>query len=166
LRVVGSNGVPARGHYNTPGYGTSLEVGKHIDLGRKRFVEPYGEVEGFIASGANDKLDSGFKIHNGATKSTQGEIGVLAGTHFELGKGYEVQPYLKTAVVREFVNDNNVTLNGTRIKDDLSGNHVLVGTGVAVQLKQNLQAHLDVDYTSGGPIKHTTDINLGVRYVF
>jgi len=166
LRVVGSNGTPARGHYNTPGYGGSVEVGKHIDIGKKRFVEPYGEVQGFVAHSANDELDSGFRIHNGATRSTQGEIGILGGTNFDLGKGYEVQPYLKTAVVREFVNDNSVTLNGTRIKDDISGNHVLVGAGVVVQLKQNLQAHIDVDYTAGGPIKHTTDVNLGVRYVF
>ncbi|WP_233233661.1 autotransporter outer membrane beta-barrel domain-containing protein [Bordetella sp. LUAb4] len=166
LRVVGSNGTPAHGHYNTPGYGGSVEVGKHINVGKKSFVEPYGELQGFAAHNANEKLDSGFRIHNGATKSTQGEIGVLGGTNFELGKGYEVQPYLKTAVVREFVDDNSVTLNGTRIKNDMSGNHMLVGTGVVVQLKQDLQAHVDVDYTAGGPIKHTTDVNIGVRYVF
>ncbi|OWT75293.1 hypothetical protein CEY04_16930 [Achromobacter sp. HZ28] len=166
LRVVGSNGTPAHGHYNTPGYGGSVEVGKHINIGSKSFVEPYGEVQGFVARSANEKLDSGFRIHNGATRSTQGEIGIVGGSNFDLGKGYEVQPYLKTAVVREFVNDNNVTLNGTRINDDMSGNHVLVGAGVAVQLKQNLQAHVDIDYTAGGPIKHTTDVNIGVRYVF
>ncbi len=32
--------------------------------------------------------------------------------------------------MRKFVNENTVALNGTRIKNDMSGNHRLVGTGV------------------------------------
>ena len=77
-----------------------------------------------------------------------------------------MQPYIKGAFIREFINNNSVTLNGTRIIDDLSGNRMLVGAGVATQVRQNLQVHLDVDYTTGGPVNNSVNLNLGVRYAF
>ncbi|ALM84693.1 autotransporter outer membrane beta-barrel domain-containing protein [Bordetella sp. N] len=166
LRVVGSSGSNARGKYSTPGFGGSIELGKHIDIGNNGFIEPYMQWAGFVAKSASETLDNNFRAHYGTAKSVQGQIGMLVGNNFEFKNGVIVQPYIKGAVIREFINNNRVTLNGTEFTQDMSGNRMLVGLGVATQLKPNLQIHLDTDYSTGGPINNSTNINFGVRYAF
>ncbi|WP_233233663.1 autotransporter outer membrane beta-barrel domain-containing protein [Bordetella sp. LUAb4] len=166
LRVVGSDGNRTRGKYDNSGFGGSIEVGKHFNLPNKGYIEPYSQVAAFQGSSVNKTLDNGFRIHDDPTRSVRGQLGFQAGTTFEAGKGYMVQPYVKAAVLREFVNSNHVALNGTTISDNLNGNRALVGLGMQAQLKQSLQVYADVDYTSGGPVDHSVSGDVGVRYAF
>lgn len=166
LRVVGDDGSRTRGKYDNSGFGGSIEVGKHFTLPNKGFIEPYWQIAAFRGSSVDKTLDNGFRIHDDPTRSVRGQLGFQAGTTFEAGKGYLVQPYMKAAVLREFVNSNHVALNGTTISDNLNGNRALVGLGVQAQLKQSLQIYADVDYTSGGPVNHSVSGDLGLRYAF
>lgn len=166
LRVVGDDGSRTRGKYDNAGFGGSIEVGKHFDLPDKGFIEPYSQIAAFRGGSVDKTLDNGFRIHDDPIRSLRGQLGLQAGTTFEAGKGYLVQPYMKAAVLREFVNSNHVALNGTTLSDNLNGNRALVGLGVQAQLKQNLQIHADVDYTSGGPVNHSVSGDLGLRYAF
>ncbi|WP_454691815.1 autotransporter outer membrane beta-barrel domain-containing protein [Achromobacter aloeverae] len=166
LRVVGSDGARSRGKYDRPGYGGSVEAGRHFDLSGKGYVEPYTQIAAFQAGSAGKTLDSGFRIHDAPTRSVRGQLGFQAGAAFTTGKGYLIQPYVKAAVLREFVNSNRVSLNGATLSDNLNGNRALVGMGLQAQFKRNLQVYADVDYTSGGPVDHSVDGDLGLRYVF
>jgi len=166
LRVVGSDGSRTRGKYDNSGFGGSIEAGKHFDLPDNGFIEPYSQIAAFRGSSVDKTLGNGFRIHDDPTRSVRGQLGFQAGTTFEAGAGYMVQPYLKAAVLREFVNSNHVALNGTTISDNLSGNRALVGLGMQAQLKQSLQIYADVDYASGGPVSHSISGDLGMRYAF
>jgi outer membrane autotransporter protein len=166
MRVVGSDGRRTNGHTTTPGLGASVEVGKQIALPKNGFLEPYAQVAAFGARAYNDSLDSGFDMDTGATRSLQGQLGMLAGNKFQWGSHGFVQPYMKVAAITEFVSDNAVTLNHHDFTNDMSGTRMLVGAGVAAQLKQNLQIHADVDYSSGGPVDRSVRWNLGVRYAW
>ncbi len=166
MHVIGSSGRSARGKYSTPGFGGSVEVGKHIELGNNGFIEPYMQWAGFMARSASETMDSKFHLHYSPTKSVQGQLGMLAGTNIELRNGYIVQPYIKGAVIREFVNNNKITMNGTTFTEDMSGTRMLAGLGVATQLSRNLQVHLDADYSTGGPVDNAVNVNMGMRYAF
>jgi outer membrane autotransporter protein len=166
LRVVGSNGRTSRGNYTTPGIGASVEVGKTIPLWDKGFMEPYGKLSAFAARGSSEKLDNNFDIDNGAQRSVQAEAGILAGHRFDLHDGRFIQPYIKMGLAHEFIDDNRSTLNGTRFTNDISGTRVIGGLGVSAQLKQNLQMHVDVDYSTGGAVDRAVTVNAGLRYVF
>jgi outer membrane autotransporter protein len=166
IRVVNSDGSIARGGYRTPGLGMSLEVGKHYPLANNGFVEPYLQATGFMSRNANDQLDSGFNIETGTTKSFQSELGVLTGTTFHYGNHGLVQPYIKAALAHEFVASNRVVLNGQEFDNGTTGTIMKVGVGVAAQVRDNLQLHLDADYATGGPVDHATHLTLGMRYAF
>jgi outer membrane autotransporter protein len=166
IRVVGSDGRRTRGGYRTPALGASLEVGKHVALPNQGFVEPYLQVAGVMTRSSADKLDSGFNIQTGVTKSLQSELGMLTGTTFEYGNHRTIQPYIRAALGHEFVSNNRVVLNGREFTNGTSGTLMKVGLGVAAQLRDNLQVHLDADYATGGPLEHATHYTLGMRYAF
>jgi outer membrane autotransporter protein len=165
LRVIGSDGRGSRGHYNMPGFGATVELGKHIKLANDGFMEPYTQISGFTANSSHDNLDNGFDIHNGNTKSLRGEIGLLGGQNFEIKNGF-IQPYMKGAFIHEFVDGNRTVLNNTSFNEDMSGTRMLAGVGVAAQVKKNLQFHLDADYTTGGVLNQAVNVTLGMRYVW
>jgi outer membrane autotransporter protein len=43
---------------------------------------------------------------------------------------------------------------------------MLAGLGVAAQIKNNLQMHVDAAYLTGGAINQSVDVTVGVRYVW
>ncbi|MEB0239045.1 autotransporter outer membrane beta-barrel domain-containing protein, partial [Pseudomonas sp. 5S3] len=84
-----------------------------------------------------------------------------AGRKFALTDGGFVQPYVKVAAAREFLSSNQVSINGNRFTNDLSGSRAELGAGIAAQLTDVLQVHADFDYMKGNNIEQPWGMNVG-----
>lgn len=159
-----SDGEKAKGNYNNMGLGVSVEVGKHIKLEDKWFIEPFVQASGLWVSGESYQLDNGMKASTNKADSLLGKAGTHIGRIFVLDDGGFVQPYVKVAASREFVATNHVEINDNRFTNDLSGSRIELGTGVAAQLTDVLQVHADFDYMKGKNIEQPWGFNVGLRY--
>ncbi len=166
LKAGGGDSAPTRGNYRTPGIGLSLEFGKRIPLPRGGFMEPYVRTAAFTARRASVELDNGFDISAGSDRSVIGELGMLAGQRYELSSQRTLQPYLRAAVVHEFVSNNTTRMNGRTFGNSISGTQGLLGLGVALQSGERLQLHADVDYAAGKPIDQSLMATVGLRYAW
>jgi outer membrane autotransporter protein len=162
--VVMRDGEKSRGDYTNHGLGVSVEAGKHIKLNEEWFVEPFAQVSGLWVTGQSYELDNGMQASSNQADSLLGKAGAHVGRRFALDDGGFVQPYLKAAAAHEFVSSNQVSINGNRLHNDLSGSRGELGAGVAAQLTDVLSVHADVDYMKGSRTEQPWGMNVGVRY--
>ena len=166
-KVAVSDGSKVKGNYNNTGIGVSAEFGRKIKLKDDYFVEPYAQLSTVTIQGASYQLDNGLKANGESTRSILGKAGVTAGRDFQLEDGSVVQPYLRAAMVHEFANNSQVTVNNSNVfKNDLSGSRAEFGAGVAVKVSKNLQLHADFEHSQGKNIDQPWGANVGVRYNF
>lgn len=159
-----SDASKAKGDYATMGAGMSLEAGRHLALADGYFVEPFVQLSGLMVQGKDYTLDNGLQADVERTRSLLGKLGSTVGRTFDAGVGRTVQPYVRVAAVHEFINDNQVRVNGNRLGNDLSGTRAELGAGVAVAWAQRWQAHADFEYSNGSKIEQPWGVNFGVRY--
>lgn len=162
--VVMRDGQKSKGKYTNHGVGASVEAGKHIKLNEEWFVEPYAQVTGLWVSGQDYHLDNGMDASSNKADSLLGKVGTSVGRKFALKDGGFVQPYVKVAAAHEFVTSNQVSINGNRFNNDLSGTRAELGAGVAAQVTEKLQLHADFDYMKGNNIEQPWGVNVGLRY--
>ena len=166
-KVAVSDGSKVKGSYNNTGIGVSAEFGRKIKLKDDYFVEPYAQLSTVSIQGASYQLDNGLKANGESTRSILGKAGVTAGRDFLLEDGSVVQPYLRAAMVHEFANNSEVTVNNSNVfKNDLSGSRAEFGAGVAVKVSKNLQLHADFEHSQGKNIDQPWGANVGLRYNF
>ncbi|KFE51379.1 hypothetical protein IV01_24325 [Pseudomonas syringae] len=79
------------------------------------------------------------------------------------GVGY-TQTQQGISFAHEFANNNKVQVNNNVFNNDLSGSRGELGAGVAIQLTDKLQAHVDLDYSNGNNIEQPWGANVGLRY--
>lgn len=161
-----SDGVKAKGDYDNYGVGGSVEVGKHIKFANDWFVEPYVQGSLLWVQGDSYGLNNGLQAHSSKADSFVGKVGSHVGRTIALDRGGFVQPYVKVAVAHEFARNNEVRVNSTTFKDDLSGTRGELGAGIAAQLTDVLQVHADIDYSNGEQIEQPWGVNIGLRYNF
>lgn len=159
-----SDGTKTGGEYNTNGFGTSVEVGKHIKLQDNWFIEPFGQLSSLWVQGDSYSLDNGMHARSNKADSFLGKVGTTVGRNFPMHKGGYVQPYVKVALAHEFANANRVKVNDNSFSNDLSGSRGELGAGVAAQLTEVLQLHADIDYSNGRNIEQPWGANVGLRY--
>lgn len=80
--------------------------------------------------GQSYHLDNGLRASGDDTHSLQGKLGTTAGRTFDYGEGRMIQPYLRAAVAHEFVNGNQVRVNGNSFHNDLAGTRAELGAGL------------------------------------
>lgn len=161
-----SDGTKAKGSYDNDGLGLSVEAGKHIKLQDDWFVEPYAQVASLWVDGDKYRLDNGMQAQSNHANSLLGKAGMSFGKRVALPKGGFAEPYAKLAVAHEFTDDNRVKVNEDRFTNDLSGTRGEIGAGVAAQVSEKLQLHLDLDYSKGESVEQPYGVNLGMRYNF
>lgn len=161
-----SDGTPIKGSYDDNGTGFSLEAGRHIKLQDGWFVEPFGQLAALWVDGKSVRLDNGLEAEGNHANSLLGKLGTSVGKRIALANGGFAEPYAKLAVAHEFTDDNRVKINGDQFTNDLSGTHGELGAGVAVQMSETLQTHLDLDYGKGQNVEQPYGVNLGLRYNF
>lgn len=163
-KIALSDGKRTKGDYDNFGVGASLEFGRHLDLGAGYFIEPYTQWSTVNIQGKNYQLDNGLQARGDDTRSLLGKAGATVGRTFELSDGRRLQPYLRMAYAHEFVQDNQVKVNGNRFDNDLSGSRGELGLGAAMTLNDRLQLHADFDYANGEKIEQPWGANIGLRY--
>nr|WP_236692840.1 autotransporter outer membrane beta-barrel domain-containing protein [Pseudomonas sp. 10-1B] len=163
-KVALSDGDQAKGDYNNVGMGASAEFGRHIALDGGYFIEPYTQWSVAQFQGKDYTLDNGLQAKGDTARSVLGKLGSTLGRNIELGDARVVQPYVRAAYAHEFINNNQVKVNGHRFDNDLSGSRAELGVGVAVSMAERLQVHADFDYSAGEHIDQPWGVNLGLRY--
>jgi len=162
--VTMSDGQQATSDYDNNGLGASLEFGRHIRLADGYFVEPFGQVSGLVIDAKDYQLSSGMHAKGDGTGSLLAKLGGTAGRNFDMGDGRIVQPYIRAALVHEFMDENEVRVNGNRFNNDLSGSRGELGVGMAISLTERWQAHADFDYSQGNRVEQPWGANIGLRY--
>lgn len=162
--VTMSDGQQATSDYDNNGLGASLEFGRHIRLADGYFVEPFGQVSGLVIDAKDYQLSSGMHAKGEGTGSLLAKLGGTAGRNFDMGDGRIVQPYIRAALVHEFMDENEVRVNGNRFNNDLSGSRGELGVGMAISLTERWQAHADFDYSQGNRVEQPWGANIGLRY--
>lgn len=163
-KVALSDGDQTKGDYSNVGVGVSAELGRHIALDDGYFIEPYTQWSVARFEGKDYTLDNGLQAEGDAVHSVLGKLGSTLGRTIDLGDARVVQPYVRAAYAHEFINNNQVKVNGHRFDNDLSGSRAELGVGVAASMAERLQVHADVDYSAGEHIDQPWGVNLGLRY--
>ncbi|WP_229609460.1 autotransporter outer membrane beta-barrel domain-containing protein [Pseudomonas putida] len=163
-KVALSDGDQAKGDYSNMGVGASAEFGRHIALDNGYFIEPYTQWSAARFEGKDYTLDNGLQAKGDAVHSVLGKLGSTLGRNIDLGEARVIQPYVRAAYAHEFINNNQVKVNGHRFDNDLSGSRAELGVGVAVSMAERLQVHADFDYSAGEHIDQPWGVNLGLRY--
>lgn len=159
-----SDGTRAKGDYDNTGLGGSVEFGRHISLADGNFLEPFTQWSAVVIQGKDFSLDNDLQAQGDRTRSFLGKVGVTVGKNIALEKGRTLQPYLRAAWAHEFAKNNEVQVNNNVFNNDLSGNRVELGTGVAVSMTKQFQMHADFDYSSGKNFEQPFGVNVGMRY--
>ncbi|MDV9031255.1 autotransporter outer membrane beta-barrel domain-containing protein [Pseudomonas sp. RAC1] len=159
-----SDGNKAKGDYSNYGVGGQVEAGRHIKLDDGWFIEPYAQVAALWVEGENYRLDNDLRASSNKADSLLGKVGTHIGRTIPLQSGGFVQPYVKVAAAREFARNNEVKVNDNTFHDDLSGARAEFGGGVVAKISGTLQAHVDVDYSTGKHIEQPWGVNVGVRF--
>lgn len=166
-KVGMSDGTRSKGDYTSNGVSASAEFGRHIKLEQDYFIEPYGKLTTAVIEGESYDLDNGMQADGDRTRSVLAEAGMTAGRNFALGNGRVAQPYVRAAVLHEFINNNRVTVNQDNVfNNDLSGSRAQLGLGVALALSKEFQVHADFDYAKGEHIEQPYGVNLGMRWAW
>jgi outer membrane autotransporter protein len=158
-----SGGSTSTGFYSIPSLGGSLEVGKRFKFGRF-FVEPEAQLAGAWAAGYDYQATNGLMIRGSDQFSLRGQLGLRAGTHFTLSNGIEIEPYLKIAVLHEFLTGDRITLDETNFYPTLSGTLVDAAAGISAKLNQSVYLYGEYDYANGDNIREPWAVNAGVRW--
>ncbi len=168
-RYVNTTAVATRtgnsnGSANTNGVGLVLEGGKRFNLPLQVFVQPYLQFSGLHMQGQDYHLTNGMYGTNNRTNSLQTAVGATIGKTLESASGGVAEPYLRVAFVHEFVNGNDVIINGSPFNPNLSGSRVEAGGGVAWKMGARLSANFDYTYAKGNKLTQPFALNAGLRY--
>ncbi|VVE73058.1 putative autotransporter [Pandoraea captiosa] len=164
--VIMSDGTGAHGSFGENGVGATLEFGRHLKFNGEWFLEPYAHLALLRVGGDNFTLTNGMQSQTSHTGSVQLRVGAAFGKTVSLSGGGVIQPYLKLAVVQEFIKSNQVMVNGIGFNNDLSGTRFEFGAGVTGQLRRNLQIYSEVESSVGRHVNQPWGVQLGLRYTF
>jgi outer membrane autotransporter protein len=105
------------------------------------------------------------KVNISPERSISSEAGVNIGHKFIINKS-EIQPYIKLAVTNEYVDDNEVKVNGDHFTNDLSGVGEIYQLGVDAQFTKKLAVHIDAGYAKKSEVETPWSANIGVSLSF
>ncbi|WP_237402897.1 autotransporter outer membrane beta-barrel domain-containing protein [Pseudomonas sp. MWU318] len=162
-KVGMSDGTRAKGDYDNSAIGGSVEFGRHIKLD-SYFIEPFTQWSAVLIKGRNYNLDNGLRAEGDRTRSLLGKAGVTAGRTVQLEGGAMVQPYIRAALAHEFSKNNEVKINNNVFNNDLSGSRAELGAGLAVNLSNRWQAHVEFEYMNGKNIEMPIAGVLGLQF--
>ncbi|MFJ2993964.1 autotransporter outer membrane beta-barrel domain-containing protein [Pandoraea sp. NPDC087047] len=164
--VLMSDGSGANGSFGENSVGMTLEFGRHFTFGDAWFIEPYVNLALLRVGGDDFTLTNGMNSSTSRTGSVQARVGAAFGKTVSLPGGGAIQPYLKLALVQEFVKSNPIQINGIGFDNDLSGTRFEFGAGVTGQMMRNLQVYSEVESSVGHHVNQPWGFQVGVRYTF
>ena len=104
------------------------------------------------------------EVDGNRSRSLLGKVGVTVGRDIQLANQMRIQPYLRTALAHEFIDNNEARVNGNSFDNNLSGSRGELGAGIAASLSERVQVHADFEYSNGERIEQPWGANVGLRY--
>ena len=112
-------------------------------------------------------LSNGMGSKSVDTRSIYRELGATLSYNMRLGNGMEVEPWLKAAVRKEFVDDNRVKVNNDgNFINDLSGRRGIYQAGIKASFSSSLSGHLGVGYSHGAGVESPWNAVAGANWSF
>ncbi|MCA8590521.1 adhesin-like autotransporter YpjA/EhaD, partial [Escherichia coli] len=161
-----SSGGAASGSYRSNGLGGHIETGMRFTDGNWNLT-PYASLTGFTADNPEYHLSNGMESKSVDTRSIYRELGATLSYNMRLGNGMEVEPWLKAAVRKEFVDDNRVKVNNDgNFVNDLSGRRGIYQAGIKASFSSSLSGHLGVGYSHGAGVESPWNAVAGANWSF
>ncbi|MCU6279331.1 autotransporter outer membrane beta-barrel domain-containing protein, partial [Enterobacter quasiroggenkampii] len=166
LRAVMTNGGRTGGDWKQYALSTAVEGGYQFDLKDDVSITPYGRLAFVQMTSEDVKLSNGMKGNTGTPRSVTGEAGAKLSGKFSLGST-EFKPYLSAAVVQEFANSNEVTINErNRFDNNVKGTSGKYGLGASVNVGKDVTLYGEANYRQGSQIETPIQGVAGVRIGF
>lgn len=176
IRTTMLDGTPVNDDRSSYGLGASLEAGRKFDFGYSNenrnywFVEPQLQLSYFWVKGGDFTASNGMKIDQDNMDSLTGRAGVVLGKKFALGSDLNdpryVQPYIKAGVNHEFLGEQVVHINNTRMDSDLAGTRVYYGAGIDWQATDSLRVYAQVEREHGAHFTREVNVSAGLKWEF
>ncbi|EMX9342422.1 TPA: autotransporter outer membrane beta-barrel domain-containing protein, partial [Escherichia coli] len=152
--------------YHSNGLGGHIETGMRFTDGNWNLT-PYASLTGFTADNPEYHLSNGMKSKSVDTRSIYRELGATLSYNMRLGNGMEVEPWLKAAVRKEFVDDNRVKVNSDgNFVNYLSGRRGIYQAGIKASFSSTLSGHLGVGYSHSAGVESPWNAVAGVNWSF
>lgn len=166
LQTRMSDGTPVSSSWRRDGFGGAVETGWTLPLIQGYWIEPWTRATAFTGETKKITLSNGMTASLGNDRSLQTSVGFNAGKNFTLGH-IAVKPWVKAAVIHEFIKNNPVWINGVnKLDNDLSGTAGQYGAGVDIQLSRTGSLFAEADYLQGNHIDTPLEVNAGFRINF
>ncbi|HDT2093162.1 TPA: autotransporter outer membrane beta-barrel domain-containing protein, partial [Enterobacter roggenkampii] len=164
LRAVMTNGGRTGGDWTQYALSTAVEGGYQFDLKDDVSITPYARLAFVQMTSEDVKLSNGMKGNTGTPRSVTGEAGAKIAGKFNIGST-EFKPYLSAAVVQEFANSNDVTINErNRFDNNVKGTSGKYGLGASVNVGKDVTLYGEANYRQGSQIE--TPIQGVARYPY
>ncbi|MDV5329326.1 autotransporter outer membrane beta-barrel domain-containing protein [Enterobacter roggenkampii] len=166
LRAVMTNGGRTGGDWTQYALSTAVEGGYQFDLKDDVSITPYARLAFVQMTSEDVKLSNGMKGNTGTPRSVTGESGAKLSGKFSLGST-EFKPYLSAAVVQEFANSNEVTINErNRFDNNVKGTSGKYGLGASVNVGKDVTLYGEANYRQGSQIETPIQGVAGIRIGF
>ncbi|MBD2784855.1 autotransporter outer membrane beta-barrel domain-containing protein [Xenorhabdus sp. DI] len=165
IRAQTNSGSIGQGDNTQNAFTASLEAGYALPVYQHLTLEPYARMSYSRIGSADYKLSHGMQANIHAANSLQGELGAIFGAHLTLGS-MDVMPYAKLAITREFIKDNEVTINQTLFDNNYSGNVSKYGLGVNANVTKNMSLYTELNYLNGNKVETPVNATVGFRVSF
>ena len=176
IRATMLDGTRVHDDRSSYGLGASLEAGRKFDFGYSNdnrdywFVEPQLQLSYFWIKGGDFTASNGMKIDQEDMDSLTGRAGVVLGKKFSLGSDPNdsryVQPYIKAGVNHEFLGEQVVHINNTRMDNDLAGTRVYYGAGIDWQATDSLRVYAQVEREHSEHFTREINVSAGLKWEF
>lgn len=165
LSAVMTNGGKTGGDWKQYGLSAAAEGGYQFDIRDDLSLTPYGRLTLVQMSGKNVTLSNGMTGDTGTPRSVTGEAGAKLAGKFSVGAA-EFKPYLSAAVVQEFADSADVTINGlNRFDNNVKGTSGKYGLGASVDVGRDVTLYGEASYRQGShtetPVQGVAGIRVG-----
>ncbi len=165
LSAVMTNGGKTGGDWTQYGLSTAVEGGYQLNFKNDLNLTPYARLAFIQMNSEEIRLSNGMKGNTGTPRSVTGEAGAKLIRVFSLGTG-EFKPYLSAAVVQEFADSGEVTINGrNRFDNNVKGTSGKYGLGASVNVGKDVALYGEANYRQGShtetPVQGVAGIRIG-----
>ncbi|EFG1229283.1 autotransporter outer membrane beta-barrel domain-containing protein, partial [Escherichia albertii] len=161
-----SGGESVNGSFNSNGFGGHVETGIRFTDGNWNLT-PYVSLSGLTADNPEYRLSNGMEAKPGDSRSVYRELGATLSYTMRLRNGVEVEPWLKAAARKEFIDDNRVKVNNDGdFVNDLSGKRGVYQAGIKASFSNTLSGHLGISYGNGAGVESPWNAVAGMSWSF
>jgi outer membrane autotransporter protein len=154
------------GAYDSVGVGLSLELGRQFQFQDGWFAEPSVQVGYVRLMNDNYTTTQGMRVDLSDTDVIQFYGGARLGRNIKLNDKGWLQPYIKVGGLEQISSGGQVRAEGGEWRPNVDGARGVIGAGVAWQLDESNQLHLDYEASFGSKYDKPWGLNFGYRHQF